>query len=135
VHELVLANGIVDAVINFAAENKSKVVEFKVAVGELASINIELMRRLLEEIVKKTILEKAKIIVEVEKARIRCQLCNYACNASAYLDKLTEDEKEIIHFVPELLSTFARCPRCGSCSFNIESGRSVRVVEVKLEEQ
>lgn len=132
-HELVLANGVVDAVSNFARMKGGRVVSFTVAIGELSSFDKSLFEYLLKELVKGTDLEDAKITVEVKEARVKCLSCSSKWGFKELVAPLSEDEKEMIHFVPELVSAFAKCPACGSRDLQIESGRSVRVVEVVLE--
>lgn len=128
-----IVSGIIEAVSNYAKQEGGRVVRFKVAVGELASFSIELIRELLRNLVKGTELEEAEFSVEAEKAEVRCLSCGATLGFSELIEPLPEDEREMIHFLPELVSSFSKCPRCGGRDFVIESGRSVRVVEVELE--
>lgn len=131
-HELALASGIVDAVTNFAKERGGKVLGFTVAVGELASFDKGLIESLLKELVKGTEIEGAEVKVEVEKAKVKCQSCGSLWTFDDLVAPLSENDREMIHFVPELLGSFAKCPKCGGRDFGIESGRSVRVMEIEL---
>ncbi|MGB9659726.1 MAG: hydrogenase/urease maturation nickel metallochaperone HypA [Nitrososphaerales archaeon] len=131
-HELALVEGIISHVIDFAHERKGHVVSFKVAVGEFAQFDKRLIRELLVELVKGTELEKAKMIVEIERAETKCLYCNSKWGVNELLEPLSNDQKEMIHFLPELLNSFTKCPKCGKSDFEIEKGRSVRVAEVEL---
>jgi len=132
-HELVLVSGIIDAVSRLAREKNRKVSRLTVAVGELASMDRGLIEDLLRELVVGTELEGAEISVEVEKARVKCMSCGAEWGFEDLVKPLSEEEREMIHFLPELVSSFSKCPACGSRYLRIESGRSVRVVEVELE--
>ncbi|MEM2873110.1 MAG: hydrogenase/urease maturation nickel metallochaperone HypA [Nitrososphaerales archaeon] len=131
-HELALVEGIISNVIDFAHERKGHVVSFKVAIGEFAQFDKKLIKDLLVELVKGTELEKAKMIVKIEKAETKCLHCNSKWGVNELLEPLSNDQKEMIHFLPELLNSFTKCPNCGKSDFEIEKGRSVRVVEVEL---
>ena len=48
--------------------------------------------------------------------------------------QMSEDEKEMVHFLPELLNSFAKCPSCSRSFFEIEEGRSVRLIEVVFDD-
>ncbi len=132
-HELVVVSGIVEAVSRYARQEGKRVVRFRVAVGELAGFSIELIRELLRDMVKKTELEGAEFSVEAEAAGVKCLSCGATLGFRELIGPLSEDEREMMHFLPELVSSFSRCPRCGGRDFEIESGRSVKIVEVELE--
>ena len=133
-HELVLVSGIIDAVSNLAEEKGAKrVSKLTVAVGELASIDRGLIEDLLKELSLGTKLEGAEIVVVMEEARVLCLSCGAEWGFRELVGPLSEEEREMVHFLPELISSFSKCPRCGGRYFRIESGRSLRVVEVELE--
>ena len=132
-HELALAEGIVLNVLDFARKSGRHIVGFRVAIGEFAQFNKRLVEELLIELVKGTELEKADMIVEVERAVIKCLYCNSKWGFHQLIKKLPDDQKEMIHFLPELLNSFSKCPNCGKSDFEIEKGRSVRLVGVELD--
>jgi len=132
-HELALVQGIVDAVQETAREKKRKVTSFKIEVGELSQFDIRLIRQLLADIAKGTPLEGAKIIVQREKCRVRCLGCGNRWGFEQLAGTLSESDKEMVHFLPELISSCSKCPSCSKSYFEIEAGRSVRVAEVTLD--
>ena len=132
-HELALAEGIISTVLDLAREKGGRVLGFKVAIGELAQFDKGLIRDLLAELIKGTELEGAKIDVETEKAEIKCLSCGSRWGFEDLVGSLGKDEREMIHFLPELVSSFSRCPACGKSDFEIEGGRSVRILEVELD--
>ncbi|MEM3437448.1 MAG: hydrogenase/urease maturation nickel metallochaperone HypA [Nitrososphaerales archaeon] len=131
-HELTLVEGIISYVLDIAHEKGRHVVSFKVVIGEFAQFNKDLIEDLLVELVKGTELENSKIKVETEKAVVICLYCNSKWGVDELLKPLNNDQREIIHFLPELLSSFSKCPNCGKSDLEIEKGRSVRVTEVEL---
>lgn len=132
-HELVVASGIVDAVSNYAREENRRVASFTVSIGELAGFNKDLIEGLLRDLVKNSPLENAKILVRLERATVKCLTCSSVWGLNDLVESLSESEREMIHFLPELVSAFSKCPKCSSHDLQIESGRSVRVVGVELE--
>ncbi len=106
---------------------------FKVGVGELAQFDIRLVRKLLNAMSKGTPLEGAKIVVEQERSRVKCLSCGKTWSFRDLVGPLSEEEREAVHFLPELLSSWSTCPSCSKSYFEIEEGRSVRVVEVVLD--
>jgi len=132
-HELVIVSGIIDAVTQVAQRENKKVSMVRIAVGELASFDINLIRDLIEMLRKGTCLEEAEVIVEEEGAKVRCKACGASWGFKELVEPLTEDEREMIHFLPELVSSFSKCPSCGSRDLEIESGRGIRVSQIELE--
>ncbi len=106
---------------------------FKVGVGELAQFDIRLVRRLLNDVSKGTPLEGATVVVEREKSRVRCLSCGKAWGFRDLVGSLSKEEREAVHFLPELLSSWSRCPSCSKNYFEIEEGRGVRLFEVVLD--
>jgi len=131
-HEFSLVQGIIDAVQETAQDKGGRVKSFKVQVGELAQFDIRLIRELLVELKKGTQLEQAKTIVVRERSRVRCLSCNSEWNFDDLVGPLRRNEKEMVHFLPEILSSYCKCPSCSRSYFEIVKGRSVTVAEVKL---
>jgi hydrogenase nickel insertion protein HypA len=133
VHELSLVQGIIDTVNETAEEKGGKVKSVKVGVGELANFDIRLVRRLLKDMKKGTALEEAIFVVESERSRVRCLGCGKLWDFQALSGSLSIDEREMMHFLPELLNSCSKCPSCSKSYFEITEGRSVRIVEVILD--
>lgn len=132
-HELSLVQGIVDSVQETAREKRGRVTSFKIEVGELSQFDIRLIRKLLADITTGTQLEGAKVLVEREKCRVRCLGCGSQWDFRQLAGALSNEEKEMVHFLPELISSCSKCPSCSKSYFEIEAGRSVRVAEVTLD--
>jgi hydrogenase nickel insertion protein HypA len=132
-HEFSLVEGIIQSVGELASTNKKQVESVSVAVGELAQFDIRVIRELLAELKRGTPLEGAHVHVRIEKAKVRCLNCKKEWSFSDILGPLSTDEKEVVHFFPEILSSYSRCPSCHKSYLEIEEGRSVRIAEVRFE--
>ena len=132
-HELSLVQGIIDAVEETAKERGGKVKSVRVGVGELASFDIRLVRQLISDVKRGTSLEGASMFVEPEKSRVRCLSCGRVWDFQELGASLTPDEREMMHFLPELLNSCSKCPSCSKSYFEIAEGRSVRIIEVVLD--
>lgn len=132
-HELSLVQGIVDAVQETAREKGGKVTGFRIKVGELSQFDIRLIRQLLADLTRGTSLDGAKVLVEKERCRVRCLGCGSSWDFKQLAGTLSAEEKEMVHFLPELISSCSKCPSCSKSYFEIESGRSVKLAEVILD--
>ncbi len=132
-HELVIVSGIIDALMNLSQRENRRIRSFTVSVGELASFDKNLIDSLIRELRKGTPIEDAEYRLVVEKAEVRCRTCSHTSGFNELIMPLKEDEREMIHFLPELVSSFAQCPGCGSRDLEIESGRGIKVVDIELE--
>ena len=133
-HELSLVNGILQAVEETAKETGGTVKSFKVGVGELAQFDLRLVRQLFEDSRRGTRLQDVEVAIEVEQSKIRCLSCRKEWSFRQLSGQMSEDEKEMVHFLPELLNSFAKCPSCSRSFFEIEEGRSVRLIEVVFDD-
>ena len=106
----------------------------RVGVGELASFDIRLVRQLVDDVKKGTPLEGAKVTVEPEESRVKCLSCGSVWSFRDLSGGLSQDEREMMHFLPELLNSCSKCPSCSQSYFEIEEGRSVRIIEVVLDD-
>ncbi len=116
-----------------AKENGRKVASVEVRVGELAQFDIRLVRELLNDLKGGTPLEGAKVVVRLEKSKVRCLSCGSVWGFKHLIKPMPEDEKEVVHFFPELLGAYSRCPSCAASFLEIVEGRSVRIARVKFD--
>jgi len=132
-HEIILVEGIISALLELSHEKGKHINYFKVSVGELSQFDVEIIKYLLTEMMKGTELENTHVDVDVERAMVKCLFCGFKLSFHELISLLSNDEREAIHFLPELISSFCKCPSCGMNDFEIEQGRGVRIVEVKLD--
>jgi hydrogenase nickel incorporation protein HypA/HybF len=128
-HEWALAEAIITAVSQTAEkEGVKEVTEVKIKVGELQQIEIDILEFALSQL-KTAKLEKARFKIEIEKAKLKCRVCEHQWFFSR--EKLDENAVEAIHFVPEIAHTYIKCPKCGSPDFEIVEGRGVWLETIK----
>ncbi|MEP6810992.1 MAG: hydrogenase maturation nickel metallochaperone HypA [Chthoniobacterales bacterium] len=77
-HELSIASGLVEKVLDFAEKNPDKkILEVRLAVGELSHIEHEQLRFCYGAITTETPLEGSVLQIETVKALVRCPHCSY----------------------------------------------------------
>ena len=119
-HELSMAQGIINAVLETAKENNAtEVNEVTVEVGRLAMINPEQLEFILGVLVDNTIMEDAKIIFENIPAEIKCNNCDF--HGEAILD-------DSDHYAP-----LVKCPKCDSLSVETLNGKDIVVKNMVIE--
>ncbi len=132
-HEFSLVQGIISSLLETAEKRNARVLSFEVRVGELAQFDIGLVRALLNELRAGTPLEGAKAVVRRESSKVKCLSCGSVWGFNDVVRSMSEDEREVVHYFPELLSSYTRCPSCSKSYFEIEGGRSVRIAEMRLD--
>lgn len=131
-HEWALAEAVVDSSLKLIKEKRlEKVNEIYIKIGELQNIDVEIFDFAFKELIKKTELENLKIIYITEEAILKCNICGNKWKFKESFNKLNEDEKEAIHFIPETLHIYIKCPNCSSFDFEIISGRGVFLEDIK----
>lgn len=130
-HEWALAEAVILAASQIAEREGLKAVGLvKIKVGELQHVDLEIFKFALSQL-KTGILEKAKFTIETEKARLKCRVCGYEWIFSE--DRLGGDSAEAIHFIPETIHAYIKCPKCGSPDFEVLRGRGVWLESIRGE--
>jgi len=132
-HEWALAESIIMAVVDLAKrENAKEILEVELLVGELQTLNIEVLEFALNELKRGTMAENAKIKFSKQFPRFKCIACGNVWEIRNLENILSRDEIESIHFIPELSHVFIKCPRCGSNDFQVTEGRGIILKGVVL---
>ena len=121
-HEWALAESVISSVIKFAKEKKVEIREVTISMGELQQVDRGVFDFALKEIMKAMGLN-LKIKLKNEKAIFKCKECGNEWNFE--YKNLREEEKESIHFIPETVHSYVKCPKCGSPDFIIKRGRGI----------
>jgi hydrogenase nickel incorporation protein HypA/HybF len=122
-HEWALAEAVVAAASEAAEkEGLKEVREVKIRVGELQQIELDILEFALTHL-KKGSLKNASFTIKTEKPKLKCRACGkvWVFNKK----KLDKHTSEAIHFVPEIIHTYMKCPKCGSPDFEILQGRGL----------
>lgn len=120
-HEWALAESVIKSIENNKIENK----EIKVLLGELQDVDGEIFKFAIDELLKQKN-KKIKYKIVVDKSLFRCNNCKNEFDMSV-VKKKNKIEKENIHFVPEMVKVFVKCPKCNSIDFEIVKGRGVLI--------
>ncbi len=133
-HEWALAESVASSVAGFSKKKKiRKVSEIVIGLGEMQDIERETFRFAFRELSKnKPLLKDSRLRIRGEKTKFRCLSCGNEWNFS-FRKKLSHDQRESIHFVPEISQAYTRCPECGSRDFEITAGRGIRIKSIKGE--
>ena len=78
-------------------------------------------------------LADASFELRAADAVFSCRVCANEFGLEDGLGKLAHDEREAIHFLPELAHTFLSCPSCDSSDFSVTSGRGVWIERIEGE--
>lgn len=136
-HEWALAESILTASVEAAKkENLKQITEINVSLGELQQINKDIFKKAIEDIIdsqNNVLLKKTKINISIEETFLKCNKCECEWNFSDMKKKLSGDESESIHFIPEVAFVHTRCLKCGSPDFEITKGRGVSITSIKGE--
>lgn len=127
-HEWALAESVINTISDHPLIKKSSIVE--IVFGELQDIDREIFLFAFNELKKERSLESEIKIVD-EKAEFKCNNCGKVFDLTYFKNK--KQEKENIHFLPEMAKIFIKCPVCKSPDFEIKKGRgiSLRISERK----
>jgi len=132
-HEWALAEAIIKTIDNVAKEKGEKIFRVIVKVGELQQIENDILEFALNELKKEYTLNDVEIVLEEEPAVLRCRVCGYEWKFRDNLANLDPLIAESIHFIPESVHAFIKCPSCGSPDFEIVKGRGVWIEEIEFE--
>lgn len=112
-HELSIAANIVDYAEDFAREHKASVVSrIEIEVGQLSGVITESLEFAMEEAVKGSVLEKARVVLTETPGRSRCNQCR------------TEFDNP---------DWYTPCPHCQSMDSEIIGGKELLIRSVVIE--
>jgi len=129
-HEWALAEAVISTISRLAeSEGLREIKEVKLKIGELQQIELEVFKFALTQLRDSSLLKNAKFNIEVVNAEIKCRNCGFKWSLEK--EKIDKDAAEAIHFIPEVIHAFIRCPKCGSPDFEITGGRGVWIEDLK----
>ncbi|KPK70973.1 hypothetical protein AMJ87_08035 [candidate division WOR_3 bacterium SM23_60] len=127
-HEWALADGVVTTARKVARQERiEKIAKLKIKVGEVQQIDTEIFRNALEQIIQShnSLLKGATIEIDIARAVLECRNCGHRWTFQQAMKRLSHDESEAIHFVPEMAHVYIGCPACSSPDFEVIQGRGV----------
>jgi len=132
-HEWALAEAVVTTLDETAKkEQLQKVTDIVIQLGELQQIEQDIFEFALQELITSQFpqFKETSITIETEVSTFACRNCQNTWSFDDVKDKVSEDEAEAVHFVPEVALVHMRCPQCGSPDFDITKGRGVSISKV-----
>lgn len=93
-----------------------------ILIGQIQQIDQEIFKEAIDREINSL---SIKVSYKEIPAKFQCNICNNIF----YYDELNleDDQKENIHFIPEAIYIFVKCPKCGTNDFKILQGRGVFV--------
>lgn len=134
-HEWALAEGIISAAEAIYKEKDFiNITKIKVRIGKLQRAEEKILKRALKDLAEsKDFFKDLKIRIEPETAVLKCRNCGNTWCFSESKDELKEGELEAIHFLPETVHSYLRCPECGSSDYKVKKGRGIWIQYIKGE--
>jgi len=133
-HEWALASSIIETLKSLREEHNREILSAKIVLGELQSIDKEILEYALNALKKDSELESVDFEFIVEKAKFKCRKCSHEWKLEDNKESLDDEIKESIHFVPEVVHSFIRCPKCGSRDFEVVKGRGLYIESIVVKE-
>ncbi len=131
-HEISLAKATYDTILSICAKNNKNINQIKeiiLSIGEIQNIDLELFLFSLKDY-----LNKIELKYNIIKAKLRCNNCFTEWDYSQAFDNLKEEEKEAIHFIPETIHVYMKCPNCKSIDFSIIKGRGIYIHSITFKD-
>jgi hydrogenase nickel incorporation protein HypA/HybF len=112
-HEMALAEGILDIALDEAKKNQAqRIAKITLRLGEMSGVETDSLEFCFESLVKDTIAAGAELVLHHIPLRGRCQKCGYEMHIEHY------------RFI---------CPRCGVGVLELISGRELQVESIDME--
>ncbi len=123
-HEFSIASGLVEKLLEFSAKNpEKKIVEVRLAVGELSNIESDQLTFCYESIIPETPLEGSTLTIEAVDAIVRCPNCSYRGRPKYWDGALSGNPIATLE-----------CPTCGKTTQAVD-GRECAIRSLRFTEQ
>lgn len=144
-HEWGIASGIVESLVTLQKDRKAKVLKVGVGVGQLSGIEAEILRYALETLSETEGLKGVNYAVKIREGRFKCLRCGHNWDFKDSENALKEVSRETqgieepegiespLHFFPQLITAFVKCPKCGSSDMEVIGGMDTVIEEIVLE--
>jgi len=129
VHEWALAEAIANYVREYLGE-KTVLKKLIISLGELQNIDKDILDFALKEILRSMGITVQELDYEIEEAFLKCRKCSYEWKLNKNI--FNENVLEAVHFVPEIIHSYFKCPKCGSRDFEVVRGRGLRIKEIEV---
>ncbi len=147
-HEWSVTQSIVEAVTRFAEEKGLKrITRVEIEVNELSQLETDIMEEAFRILAQGTPAQDAELIILKSPVHFVCKNCGYRWDlkeALRYIQEATSGHSIVdeegtsdppLHYLPMLVYSFLKCPKCGSRDFELENPFSVRIKSVEGERE
>lgn len=146
-HEWGIASGIIESLASIQKERKTKIRKVEVGVGQLSGIEVETLRFALETLSATEGLKGVSYIVKIREGRFKCLRCGHNWDfkdSEKALKKVSKETHGVeepeglelpLHFFPQLITVFIKCPICGSSDMEVIDGTDTVIESVILEDE
>ncbi len=130
-HEWALAEAIISGVVEYARKAKaSEVVKATVVLGELQAVDREVLEFAVSELRKEAPVPIREVEFLDEPVQFKCRNCGFTWGLKDL--EVSEEIREYIHFLPEAVHSFVKCPKCGSVDYEVVKGRGVYIRDIRV---
>lgn len=131
-HEWALAESIINFLDNYLKKKHyTRVKRLVIKLGELQTIDKEALLYALNNLAQLQGVYIGEIVFKREEVMLKCRKCGSSWKFS--IENVSEEVREAIHFVPEVIHSFTKCPFCNSRDFDIISGRGLQIASIEVE--
>ena len=134
-HEWALAEAVVVKAAEIAADGHLDAVSrVVIRIGELQEVSRDAFEFGLTAAAAQTPgFEQVEFVFETDPATFTCRPCGRAWTLDETRGEMAEEDREMIHLLPDTVHVLVSCPTCGSPDFVISGGRGVTLAEVEGE--
>jgi len=129
VHEWALAESII---LYIKQQGYVNIKKLRVCIGVLQSIDKEILNYALRELAEEYGVKLDKVELVDEYPLLKCNVCGFMWSINP--SEISDDVREAIHFIPEAIYAYYKCPRCGSLDYSIVKGRGISEISVDVHE-
>ncbi len=132
VHEWALADAVVEAIRGaLGGASPDSLESAVILLGELQAVDPDIFGFALDAMLANHGIAREKVHISTEKAEMRCRACGHQWSLETD-PGLDAEGREAIHFLPEAIHAFIRCPGCGSADYGIVKGRGIRMGRISV---
>lgn len=134
-HEWAIATSVLRSVEKWSIEKNTKVKRIFLSIPSFSMLEVKILEEAFNFIKKDSKISEAELEVSVRDQNFICRVCKneFTLNEiKSQIELLLKDygEENPIHIIPPLITTFIKCPNCGSQDIEVDSSIRVDGIEV-----
>ncbi len=145
-HEWSVMQAVVESLLRFAHEEGLKRITLvRLAINQIAQLDLEILREAYKVLTENTLAEGSKLEITVVPAVFKCNNCGYEWSFNDALQQIKRATSDFsivdeegtsdppLHYMPMLIYSYLKCPKCGSRDFSVKETSSIKIIEVEGE--